>query len=65
MENIGRGKSARGVLGQGSQGFQTVPGPVCCILKNEDVAIAKPSFMFHVVTVLRKEVQRVQTVKEI
>lgn len=64
MENTGRGKSARGVLGQGSQGFQTVPGPVCCILKNEDAAIAKP-FMFHAVTVLRKEVQRVQPVKEI
>lgn len=33
VENIGRGESARGVLGQGSQGFKTVPGPVCCILK--------------------------------
>ena len=33
--------------------------------KNDDVAIAKPSFMFHVVTVLRKEVQRVQPAKEI
>lgn len=65
MENTGRGKSVRGVSGQGSQGFQTVSGPVCCcILKNEDVAIAN-SFIFHVVTVLRKEVQRVQPVKEI
>lgn len=32
--------------------------------KNEDAAIAKP-FIFHVVTILRKEVQRVQPAKEI
>ena len=32
--------------------------------KNEDGAIAKP-FIFHVVIVLRKEVQRVQPAREI